>query len=64
MARSFQYLFIIVGLLLIDCIITSNYTIFEKVGPIGVVLNIKVLMGETLGYIRVLTNGRHGINNN
>jgi hypothetical protein len=62
--RYFQDLFIIVGLLLVDCNITSNYTIFEKVGPIGVVLSIKVLMGETLGYIGVLANGRHGINNN
>ncbi len=52
------------GLFLVDSNITSNYTIFEKVGSIGVVLSIRVLMGETLRYIRVLANGKNGINNN
>jgi hypothetical protein len=49
---------------LVDSTITSNYTIFEKVGSIGVVLSIRVLMGETLRYIRVLAHGKIGINNN
>lgn len=62
--KIFSRFVIIVGLLLVDCNITSNYTIFEKVGPFGVVLSIKVLMGETLRYIRVFANGPHGINNN
>jgi hypothetical protein len=53
-----------VGLFLVDSNITSNYTIFEKVGLIGVVLSIRVLMRETLGYIRVFANGQNGINNN
>ncbi len=62
--KIFSRFVIIVGLLLVDCNITTNYTILEKVRPFGVVLSIKVLMGENLGYIRVLANGWHVINNN